>query len=127
MENWIPFGEGEYWIERACLFSPAQKAAMLKEAILEIYRGRDGRLHMKGSGKIKNILIVELLEDYDDLHLLVDLGSEFKYKMETPELHAGKVFSPDIKAMLRFVPNSPWEQLPEQDFENLLSGLEFLH
>ncbi len=127
MNNWIPFVEGEYWIERACLISPGETAAaMMEEATLEIYRGRDGNLHMKGSGKIKNMLIVELLEDDDDLHLLLDLGSEFKYKMETPDLHAGKVFSPDIKAVVRFVPQKPWEQIPEIDFEELISRLEFL-
>lgn len=126
MNNWIPFREGEYWIERACLMSPGETAAMLEEATLEIYRGRDGGLHMKGSGKIKNILIADLLEEDDDLHLLLDLGHEFKYKMETPDLHAGKVFSPDIKAVLRFVPQKPWKQIPENDFEKLFSRLDFL-
>ena len=126
MENWIPFEEGEYWLEKACLFSPGDNAAMLEQATLEIYRGRNGRLFMKGSGKIKNMLIVELLEDSDDLHLLLDLGGEFKYRMDAPDLHAGKVFSPDIKAVVQFVPQTPWEHLPEKKFEDLISGFKFV-
>ena len=126
MENWIPFEEGEYWIEIACLFSSRDNAAMLEQATLEIYLGRNGRLYMKGSGKIKNMHIVELLEDSDDLHLLLDLGGEFKYRMDAPDLHGGKVFSPEIKAVVQFVPQAPWEQITEKQFEDLIAGFSFV-
>jgi len=98
MGQWIPFAEGEYWVEKAYLMSSARTATPLEEAILEIYTGRDGIRRMRGSAKVKNAMVVELLEDNDDLHILIDLGEEFKYLMEHPELQAGKVFSPHVKA-----------------------------
>jgi hypothetical protein len=46
--------------------------------------------------------------------------------MQIPDLHAGKVFSPDIKAVLQFIPRQPWKQLTEKEFEDLEARLEFL-
>lgn len=126
MGNWIPFAEGDYWVERAYLTSSEGTATTLEEASLEVYKGRDGVRRMRGSAKVKNILIVKLLEDNDELHLLIDLGEEFKYLMEHPEIQAGKVFSPHVKSVLKFSPKKQWKQLSEDEFKAVIDGLEFI-
>jgi hypothetical protein len=126
MGQWIPFAEGEYWVEKAYLMSSVRTATTLEEATLEIYTGRDGIRRMRGSAKVKNAMVVKLLEDNDDLHLLIDLGEEFKYLMEHPELQAGKVFSPHVKAVLKFSPKEQWKQLSKEDFESIIDGLQFV-
>jgi len=126
MGQWIPFAEGEYWVEKAYLMSSARTATPLEEAILEIYTGRDGIRRMRGSAKVKNAMVVELLEDNDDLHILIDLGEEFKYLMEHPELQDGKVFSPHVKAVMKFSPKEEWKQLSKEDFDSIIDGLQFV-
>ena len=124
--DWIPFGEGEYWVEQAVLFTPENSAARLEETTVEVFKDRTGKKRMKGSGKVKNILVVELLENSEDIHLLLDLGGEFKYRLEEPKLFAGKVFSPDVKSVLRFFPTAPWEQLTNKEFEKSVMSFEFI-
>lgn len=126
MDQWIPFAEGDYWIERAYLTSSVGTATPLEEATLEVYKGRDGVRRMRGSAKVKNIMIVKLLEDNDELDLLLDLGEEFKYLMEQPEIQAGKVFSPHVKAVLKFSPKKQWKQLSLEEFKTIINGLEFV-
>lgn len=126
MGQWIPFAEGEYWVEKAYLMSSVRTATPLEEATLEIYTGRDGVRRMRGSAKVKNTMVVKLLEDNDDLHLLIDLGEKFKYLMEHPELQAGKVFSPHVKAVVKFSPKKQWKQLSKEDFESLIDDLQFV-
>jgi hypothetical protein len=69
---------------------------------------------------------VELLEENDDLDLILDFGGEFKYRLKTPEISAGKVFSPNVKSSIQFTPSTPWHQIPESEFDVLLSQLKFL-
>jgi hypothetical protein len=66
------------------------------------------------------------LEQNDDLDLILDLGDEFKYRMNAPRISAGKVFAPDVKSTLQFYPIAPWHQIPESDFEELLGRLKIL-
>jgi hypothetical protein len=126
MHEWIPFDEGKYRVERAFLITPDLKAAPLENAFIEVYAGRQGTRRMKGRSFIRNILIVHLLEDSDDIDLILDLGGTYKYLLKNPELEAGKVFSPHIKSSLQFSPSSPWKQIPQKEFENLISDLKLL-
>lgn len=126
MGQWIPFGEGEYWVERAYLMTPTEMATSLEETTLEVYTGPDGIRRMRGNGKVKNTMVVKLLEDDDILHLLLDLGEEFKYLMENPELHAGKVFSPHVRAVMKFSPRKQWIKMPMEKFENMVSRLQMV-
>ena len=123
MSEWIPFEEGKYRVERAFLITPDLKAAPLENAFIEIYAGRQGKRHMKGRSFVRNILIVHLLEDSDDIDLILDLGGTYKYLLINPELEAGKVFSPQIKSSLQFSPSRAWKQIPQIEFENLISDL----
>jgi hypothetical protein len=68
--------------------------------------------------------MVELLDDSDNLDLLLDFGEEFKYRLKEPILQGGKVFAPDVKSVLQFTPQNPWQQIPPAEFENLLSRLQ---
>jgi hypothetical protein len=126
MSDWIPFKEGSYLVEQAFLMTPDYKAVTLEEAIIDIYLDRQNKRQMQGRGLVRNVLVVQLLEDHETIDFLLDLGDEFKYVLRNPSFKAGKVFSPDTKSLLRFAPTSPWEHIPESEFAGILSRLELL-
>ncbi len=126
MDNWIPLGEGEYLVEQALLVADYNREVAVDDVIVEIYADKRGQRHMKVRGRVRNILMVELLEDSDDLDLLLDFGDELKFLLKEPILHAGKVFSPDVRSVLQFFPQTPWQQIPPDEFNNLLSRLRIL-
>ncbi len=126
MENWIPFAEGEYIVDRAFIIAPDERAVAIDNAVIEIFATAGGQRHLKGSGRIQNILLVELLEDSDDLDLILDLGDDFQYRLKKPELQSGKFFAPDAKSSIQFRPSQPWEQITPAEFANLMMRVEFL-
>lgn len=126
MANWIPFVEGEYAVEQALIVAPDNRAVAVEDAVIEVYAGPQGQRHLKGNGRVQNILLVELLEDTDDLDLILDLGDEFQYRLKKPELQSGKFFAPDAKSSLQFRPATPWEKIPQANFEQLISRLEII-
>lgn len=126
MSQWVPFTEGEYVVERAFLVADDGSAVNIQDAFIEVFTNRLGQRQIRGSGNIRNILMVELLNDSDEIDLALDLGHEFKYILKNPELKAGKVFSPDVTSAFQFAPRSAWQQMAEGDFEALYSGVTFL-
>jgi hypothetical protein len=126
MTNWIPFAEGEYLVEQAFLIAPNNSAAELENTIIEVYSDRQSNRYLKGHCRVRNMLMVELLEDNDDLDLLLDFGDEFKYCLKAPELTAGKVFSPAAKSTLWFAPTTAWEQIPQNKFVERVSRLRMI-
>ena len=126
MKNWIPFTEGEYLVEEALLVADNYHAIPIEDVIVEVYSDQQGQRYLKGRGRIRNILMVELLEESDDLDLLLNFGQEFKYLLKVPNLKTGKVFSPQVKSVLQFTPQNPWQKIPPDDFETLRSRLRIL-
>ena len=126
MENWVPFGEGEYLAEQALMVTDSDHAVAVDNVVIEVYADARGQRYLKGRGRIHNILMVELLEDSDDLDLLLDFGDEFKFMLKEPILQAGKVFSPDARSVLQFIPQTPWQQVPQDEFSGLVSRLRLL-
>lgn len=126
MNNWIPFTEGEYLVEQALLVAGEDRAVSVEDVIVEVYSDQRGQRYLRGRGRVRNILMVELLEDSDDLDLLLDFGEEFKFLLKVPNLQVGKVFSPDVKSALQFTPKFPWQQIQQTEFEGILSGLHIL-
>ena len=126
MDNWIPFAEGEYLVDQALLLADNQNAVWVENTIVEIYADSRGRRYLKGRGRIRNVLMIELLESSDDLDLLLDFGDEYKYVLVQPTLHSGKVFSPDVKSVLQFIPNTPWRQLQQDEYQRLMSALQII-
>ena len=72
----------------------------------------------------RNLLVVDLLEDGDRLDILLDLGGDFKYYLESPQISAGKLFVPDVKSTLQFAPTKPWRMLPAEDFRGQVQALK---
>ena len=68
----------------------------------------------------------ELLETDETLDLLLDLGGEFKYRLKQPTIQGGKVFSPGTASFILFLPSEPWVQVPEKDFNSLMSRVRIL-
>ena len=126
MDNWIPFTEGEYLVDQALLVADNHHAVRVEDAVIEVHADQLGRRYLKGRGRIRNILMVELLDDSDDLDLLLDLGDEYKYLLKVPNLQSGKVFSPDVKSVLHFRPQTPWQHLRLDEYNQLLSRLRLL-
>ena len=126
MENWVPFGEGEYLAEQAVMVADSDNAITVDNAVIEVYADSRGRRYLRGRGRIYTILMVELLEDSDDLDLLLDFGGEFKFVLKAPTLQAGKVFSPDVRSALQFIPRTPWRQLAPDDYADRISRLKLL-
>ena len=126
MKDWIPFENATYLAEQAFLVAADNNAALLEQTIINVYTGTGGKRSFSGTGLIRNILLVELLEENDDLDLILDFGSEFKYRLNTPEISGGKVFSPNVKSSIQFFPTAPWHQIPESEFDELLKQLKFL-
>ena len=123
MTNWIPFAEGEYIVDQAFVIAPDERAVAIENAVIEIFSTAGGRRHLKGSGRIQNTLLVELLEDSDDLELILDLGGEFVYRLKKPELQSGKFFAQNAKSSIQFRPSEPWEQISPAEFANLMSRI----
>ena len=126
MKNWIPFAEGEYLVEQALLVSGEDRAVSVEDVIVEVYSDQRGQRYLRGRGRVRNILMVELLEDSDDLDLLLDFGEEFKFLLKVPNFQVGKVFSPDVKSALQFTPTIAWHQIQQTKFESILSRLHIL-
>ena len=126
MSDWIPFEDATYTVEEAFVLAADKTSAVLEQTIITVYTGKGGKKRLSGTGLIRNILLVQLLEEHDDLDLILNLGGEYKYYMKTPDITAGKVFAPDIKSSLQFSPTTPWKQIPEPEFDALISQLKLL-
>ena len=126
MDNWIPFAEGEYLVDEVLVVGENRKAVAVADAIVEVYSDNRGQRYLKGRGRIRNILMIELLEDSDDLDMLLDFGDNYKYLLKLPILQSGKVFAPDVRSVLQFTPRSPWRQLPRDDYDKIVSNLQIL-
>ncbi len=126
MSEWIPFKEGDYIVEQAFLLAADHSAVLLDDAVIRVFQDRQGKRHMNGSCRVINALLVKLLDDHNEIDLVLDLGVEFKYILKDPILKGGKVFSPDVKSTLQFVPKEPWAQIQEAEFNTLYSRLNFI-
>ncbi len=125
--DWIPFAEGRYAIERAFLARRAEPVGVvLEEAVLEVAERPGGRRILSGRGRVRPLLLVELLEEGDELDLWLDLGGEYKYRMPAPRIQSGKVFSPGTSSFLQFLPSRPWEPVGEPEFARFVAGLRLL-
>ena len=113
-------------VEQALLLAGQERAVSVEGVIVEVYSDRRGQRYLRGRGRVRNILMVELLENSEDLDLLLDFGQDFKFLLEEPNIQVGKVFSPDVKSALQFTPKIPWHQIQRAEFEELLSGLQIL-
>ena len=122
MDDWIRIGEGEYAVAKAYLAAADGSAVLLERAVISVSSGPGGRRRLSGRGVVKNILIIELLEDSDDLDLVLDLGSGFIYRLKNPVINAGKVFSPHVKSTLHFYPSEPWSPMVQDDYDRLVAG-----
>ena len=126
MSNWIPFEDATYLVERAFILAADKTAAVLEQTFITIYTGKGGKKGFSGTGRIRNIFIVQLLEDHDEVDLILDLGGEFKYYLSSPNITGGKVFSPDTQSSIQFSPTSPWRQMSEAEFDTLMNVLKIL-
>jgi hypothetical protein len=126
MTGWIPFEGGRYLAQRAVLLTVDGRAVELEDTVIEVSEGPGGKRRLSGRGRAPNALMVELLEEGQEPDLLIDLGGEFKYRMRNPRIQGGKVFARGVKSFVQFVPQSPWEQVPEADFNFLMARIRIL-
>ena len=125
--DWIPFEDGRYRVEDAILIAATSAAIILENPYIEIFTGRTGKRWIKGGSLVQNHLMVELLDESDSLDIILNLNEEFKFILRQPDIQAGKVFAPDVKSSLKFMPAIPWEQLTIKEFETICSKLTLLN
>ena len=126
MRDWVVFEEGLYRVVTAFLVSPRENAVTLPETVIDIYTGRGGIRQLRGKSMVRNVLVVELLEDGDPLDLFLDFGGDFKFLMRDPIIQAGKVFAPDVRSIIHIFPRTPWEQISTETFQALSERLKFI-
>jgi hypothetical protein len=126
MTEWIPFEEGEYWVAHAYLVSTARSAIELENPVIAVAKTPKGSRHIKGQGMVYNLMVVELLEEDERLDILIDLGGEFKYHIEAPQISSGKLFIPDVKSTLQFAPRQPWTPLSVEAFNKAVEALHLI-
>ena len=126
MAHWISIEEGSYLVEAAFLLTPVYSAVTLDDPLIEVYLDGNGERRLRGHALATNVLIVELLEDQDDLDLLLDLGNEFHYLLKTPSIMAGKVFSPDVRSLIRFIAKGPVQKLSHDEYLQVRSRLSLV-
>jgi hypothetical protein len=126
MEQWIPFVEGEYLVVQAVLASPDGLAVEMENARIKIFNNPRGKRSVRGSGMVRPAALVEMHETEEAVDLLLDLGNEFRYRMDNPVLKSGKVFAPDVRALLQFSPTRPWTEMTGEEFRRRLADVEFL-
>lgn len=119
MEQWVPFRNGEYLVENAFLLGQDDDAVPVEQAVMEVYTGADGLRQIKGFGRVRNVRVVDLLEDTDDIDLLLDLGDDLRFRLAGPDLKAGKVFDPEVKSLIQFTPTAPWVAVSPEEFSAL--------
>ena len=119
MVHQILIEEGNYPADEAFLLTPGYTGMVVEDATIEVYLDENDQRCVRGRAMATNLSLVELLEDYDDVDLLLDLGGQFKYLLKTPTLKAGKVFSPDVKSIIHFVAHSPLEKLEEDRYKRM--------
>ncbi len=123
MADWIPFEDGRYRVNEAFLVAASEAAVVLDNPYIEIFTGRTGKRWLKGGSLVQNLLVVELLDESDSLDILLNLTEEFKFILRKPEIQAGKVFAPDVKSSLKFMPVAPWEPVTPDEFRKICSRL----
>ena len=126
MSHGVPLKEGQYLVERGFLVAPDNTAVALDRAFIEVFSDRNGIRRLKGSSLIVNALVVELHEAHDTLDLWIDLGEEFKYRLDAPMLQAGKVFAPDVKSVMQFIPTGPLTPVDAEAFEQRVAAMTLI-
>ena len=124
MAEWIPFEEGEYWVANAYLVAPDETAIALENPVITIARSPHGGRYLKGQGMAQNLMVIKLLEDDDRLDILLDLGGEFTFVLESPQISAGTLFVPDTTSTLQFAPRKPWRRLSAEDYRRRVAHLK---
>ncbi|MDY0041909.1 MAG: hypothetical protein RBS57_16470 [Desulforhabdus sp.] len=126
MVHWIFIEEGTYPAEEAFLFTSGHTGMILENVLIEVYLNGANERRVRGQAFATNMSLVELLEDYDQIDMLVDLGGQFKYLLKNPTIRAGKVFAPDVKSIFHFMAQGPLEKLGEAEFSELRKHLSLL-
>jgi hypothetical protein len=126
MEDWIPFAEGEYHVERALLLGKDFRAVEIIEPFIEIYKDKKGIKHLKGIGQVEPLRVVELLEDTDHPDLFLDLGAGYRFLMKKPNFKAGKVFAPSEVSAIHFYPELPWQTVSESEYAEIQAKVTFV-
>jgi hypothetical protein len=124
--DWIPFEDGRYSVPEAFLMAAGNVAVALHNPYIEIFTGRTGKRWLKGGSLVQNFLMVELMEESDELDILLNAGEDFGFLMQSPEIQAGKVFSPSVRSSLKFMPTEPWQPLTPDEFRQLKSAMKLI-
>lgn len=126
MAHQIFIEEGTYPAQEAFLLTAGHTGMVLEDTLIEVYLDGENQRRVRGQASGVNLSLVELLEDYDEVDLLFDLGGQFKYLLKAPTLKAGKVFSPDVKSIFHIIAQSSLVKLEEGEFLRIRNQLKLV-
>jgi hypothetical protein len=126
MTDWIPFEDGRYVVPEAFLIAAGNAAVALQSPYIEIFTGRTGKRWLKGGSLVHNLLMVELMEETGELDILLNAGENFGFLMRSPDIQAGKVFSPSVRSSIKFMPTQPWQPLTPTEFRELKAAMKLI-
>ena len=77
MAHQIYIEEGTYPAEEAFLLTAGHTGMVLEDTVIDVYLDGGNQRYVRGRARAVNLSLVELLEDYDEVDLLLDLGGQF--------------------------------------------------
>ena len=128
MEIECPFKPGNYIIDEAYII-PSGKfgvAVVIANSVLDVELDPKGKTIVNGYGFARNVSLVELLENHQDFDIIINMGDGFCFYLEKPIINAGKVFSPNVRSVIRFTPTNSFTQIPDEEFAEIKSKLKLI-
>ncbi|MFZ7128538.1 MAG: hypothetical protein ACOWWM_20485 [Desulfobacterales bacterium] len=126
MDDWVTLDEGEYYVERALVLAPDGSATSLWEPYLEVFRDPTGRRRLVVRALAFSLELVAIMENSDQLDVLLDLGGDFTYRLPTPFISAGKIFSPGVRSAVQVTPSGPWKRLKRERYDSELASVRWV-
>ncbi len=120
-----PFKPGSYIIEEAYIVSANSLDAgvEISDSVLDVLLDPRGNTLVDGHGLVHNVSLVNLLENYQEFDIVMNMGENFCFYLRRPVINAGKVFTPGVKSILRFTPGDSFEHISDERFYKIKERL----
>ncbi|MCX7822356.1 MAG: hypothetical protein N2260_02790 [Syntrophobacterales bacterium] len=118
---------GTYIIEEAYVVTAdrPRSGIALRDAFLDVEK-EGNRTIVHGRATVHNLSLVQLLEDYERLDMVINMGEGFKFYLREPIIQAGKVFSPKVESTMRFIPTDSFDPMTEEEYLELIDSIALL-
>ncbi len=125
MSSECPFKPGSYIIEEAYIVSADSLDAGVEitDSVLDVLLDPRGNAFVDGHGLVHNVSLVNLLENYQEFDIVMNMGEGFCFYLRRPVINAGKIFTPGVKSILRFTPGDSFDSISDEKFYEIKEKL----